>query len=213
MNMVRLILSVCLIAIEVWGSVYFFDTFLERKRTGWLDKCRYAVLYLACLTGAALGESLYSTGIKVYSMGIRVLVIVLAYMAFCAVFYRADWEQCIFFSALAYSLPLLIDYFLLLIELLLNIGDKLSDLEFDLLYLPARLSWIFLLLVLRRIWKGKNSFGVLSDKEWRKFGIVPVSGGGLHGVGLMNVKAVADKYGGDFAISRDEEKFQAVVMI
>lgn len=33
------------------------------------------------------------------------------------------------------------------------------------------------------------------------------------GTGLMNVKAVADKYGGDFAVSCDEEKFQAVVMI
>lgn len=44
-------------------------------------------------------------------------------------------------------------------------------------------------------------------------GIVPASGEGMHGVGLMNVKDVVDKYGGDFAISCDEEKFQAVVMI
>ena len=44
-------------------------------------------------------------------------------------------------------------------------------------------------------------------------GIVLDSGGGMHGVGLMNVKAVVDKYGGDFAISCDEEKFQAVVML
>ncbi len=44
-------------------------------------------------------------------------------------------------------------------------------------------------------------------------GIVLDSSGGMHGVGLMNVKAVVDKYGGDFAISCDEEKFQAVVML
>lgn len=44
-------------------------------------------------------------------------------------------------------------------------------------------------------------------------GIVLDSGGGMHGVGLMNVKAVVDKYGGDFAISCDQEKFQAVVML
>ncbi len=29
----------------------------------------------------------------------------------------------------------------------------------------------------------------------------------------MNVKAVADNYGGDFAVSCDSEKFQAVVML
>ena len=33
------------------------------------------------------------------------------------------------------------------------------------------------------------------------------------GAGLSNVKAVADKYGGEFAVSCDEEKFQAVVML
>ena len=44
-------------------------------------------------------------------------------------------------------------------------------------------------------------------------GIVLDSDGGMHGVGLMNVRAVVDKYGGDFAIFCDQEKFQAVVML
>ena len=44
-------------------------------------------------------------------------------------------------------------------------------------------------------------------------GIVLDSDGGMHGVGLTNVRAVVDKYGGDFAISCDQEKFQAVVML
>ena len=35
----------------------------------------------------------------------------------------------------------------------------------------------------------------------------------VEGTGLSNVRAVADKYGGDFAVSCDEEKFQAVVML
>ena len=35
----------------------------------------------------------------------------------------------------------------------------------------------------------------------------------MHGVGLMNVKAVVDKYGGDFAVSYSQGKYQAVVMI
>ena len=38
-------------------------------------------------------------------------------------------------------------------------------------------------------------------------GIALDSGGGTHGVGLMNVKAVVDKYGGNFALSCDSEKF------
>ena len=35
----------------------------------------------------------------------------------------------------------------------------------------------------------------------------------VEGTGLSNVKVVADKYGGDFAVSCDNEKFQAVVML
>ena len=42
---------------------------------------------------------------------------------------------------------------------------------------------------------------------------MPDPDGGIHGVGLMNVKAVVDKYGGDFAVSCDEKKFRAVVIL
>ena len=35
----------------------------------------------------------------------------------------------------------------------------------------------------------------------------------VEGTGLSNVKDVVDKYEGDFAVSCDEERFQAVVML
>ncbi len=63
---------------------------------------------------------------------------------------------------------------------------------------------------------GKMIFSVRNpvvEKVQIADGIVLDSDGGMHGVGLMNVRAVVDKYGGDFAISCDQEKFQAVVMI
>ena len=37
--------------------------------------------------------------------------------------------------------------------------------------------------------------------------------GGMHGIGLVNVRAVVDKYGGELALSCDGEKFQAVVIL
>ena len=42
----RWILSFCIMAIETWEYVYFLDTFLKKKETGQLDKCRYAVCIL-----------------------------------------------------------------------------------------------------------------------------------------------------------------------
>ena len=48
-------LSFCIMAIETWGSIYFFDTFLKKKDTGWLGKCRYVVLYFVGGGVAVLG--------------------------------------------------------------------------------------------------------------------------------------------------------------
>lgn len=161
------ILSFVIMAVEVWGNVYFFDTFMKRKRTGWLDKCRHIILYFVCGIVVFLGANLDS-------MGIKVMLIVLVYMVFCAVFYRADWEQCIFFSVLNYSLLFLSDFYFLLIENILASKDKLYSLESDLLNFPMKMVWILLLFVLRRIWKGKKNYKGLSRREWRKCGIVPL---------------------------------------
>ena len=63
---------------------------------------------------------------------------------------------------------------------------------------------------------GKLIFSVknlVAEKVQITDGVVLNFSGGMHGVGFMNVKAVADKYGGDFAVSCDEEKFQVVVML
>ncbi|MBP3475449.1 MAG: sensor histidine kinase [Lachnospiraceae bacterium] len=140
---------------------------MERKRTGWLDKCRYVVLYFICVDVASLGEYLDSMGIKVF-------LIVLIHMIFCKVFYKANWWQCIFFPVLNYSLLFLTDLFSLQAENILMVKDEAYASKLVFLSLPAKLAWVFLLFVLRRIWKGKNSYGALSHKEWRKFGIVPL---------------------------------------
>ena len=161
------ILYFFLMAIETWGYVYFFDIIMERKRKDWLDKFRYMVLYLAVAATAFLGEYLVS-------MGIKALLVVLVYIVFCAVFYRADWKQCIFFSILNYSLLFLSEIFSVQVGNILIVKDEAYASKPAFLELFAKLVWILLLFVLRRIWKGKNSYGSLSYKEWWKFGMVPL---------------------------------------
>lgn len=63
---------------------------------------------------------------------------------------------------------------------------------------------------------GKMTLSVknpVAEKVQVTDGIVLDSCGGMYGIGLMNVKAVVDKYGGDFAVSYSQGKYQAVVMI
>ena len=157
------ILSFCIMAIEAWGSIYFFDTFLKKRDVGRLGKCRYVVLYSVCMAVALFGDHFDL-------MGIKVMLIILVFIAFCAVFYEADWKQRIFFSGLNYSLLFLTDLFFLQIENIFMLSEGVTY-----LILPAKkMVWVCLLFMLRRIWKGKNSYSELSLKEWRKFYVVPL---------------------------------------
>ncbi len=159
----RWLFSFCIIAIETWGSVYFFETFMDRKRTGWLDKCKYAVLYIFCFADACLG------GYYV-PMGIKVLLMVFILMAFCAVYYKAEWKQCIFFSGLNYSLLFLTDLFMLQMEnMLVSDNDVLTF-----LLLPSKMIWLCVVFIVRKVWKGRNNYGELSRKEWLKFFMIPL---------------------------------------
>lgn len=157
------ILSFCIMAIETWGSIYFFDTFMERKRTGWLEKCRYIVLYPFCFAVAYLGGYFVP-------MWIKVLLMVSVYMAFCAVFYETDWKQRIFFSGLNYALLFLTDLFMLQMENIFVSQDEVLTF----LLLPSKMVWLCPVFMVRKIWKGKGKNGELSHKEWLKFSMIPL---------------------------------------
>lgn len=153
------VLSFCVMAIETWGCVYFFDTFLKKKDAVRLGKYRYIVLYLANMAAAFFG-----------AMGIKVTLIILVFIAFCTVFYEADWKQRIFFSVLNYSLLFLTDLFMLQMEnMFVSQNDVLTF-----LLLPSKMIWLCVVFILRKVWKGKKNYGELSRKEWLKFSMIPL---------------------------------------
>ena len=157
------ILSFCIMAIEAWGSIYFFDTFLKKKDVGRLGKYRYVVLYFASMVVALFGGYFDLIGIKA-------ILIILVFIAFCAVFYEADWKQLIFFSVLNYSLLFLTDLFMLQMEnMFVSKNDVLTF-----LLLPSKMSWLCVIFIVRKIWKGQNNYGELSRKEWLKFSVIPL---------------------------------------
>ena len=164
------ILSFCLMAIETCVSIYFFDTFMERKRTGRLETRRFVVLYPAIVAVAFLGECC--------PMGVKVLLAVLALTIFCAVFYKADWKQCIFFSGLDYSLYCLADIVALQLENILMDSEGAYVSKPVFLALPAKLAWLCVIFAVRKIWKGKNDYGGLSRKEWLEFSLIPLLSAG-----------------------------------
>ena len=157
------ILSFCIMAVEAWGSIYFFDTFLKKTDVGRLGKCRYVVLYFADMVVALLGGHFDL-------MGIKVMLIILVSITFCTVFYEAGWKQRIFFSGLNYALLFLTDLFFLQIE---NMSIS-QNVVLAFLLLPSKMIWLCLVFIVRKIWKGKNKNGELSHKEWLKLSMIPL---------------------------------------
>ena len=157
------VLSFCIMAVEAWGSIYFFDTFLKKTDVGRLGKCRYVVLYFADMVVALLGGHFDL-------MGIKVMLIILVSITFCTVFYEAGWKQRIFFSGLNYALLFLTDLFFLQIE---NMSIS-QNVVLAFLLLPSKMIWLCLVFIVRKIWKGKNKNGELSHKEWLKFSMIPL---------------------------------------
>ena len=161
------VLSFCIMAIEAWGSIYFFDTFLKKKDVVRLEKCRHIILYAAVVAVAFLGEYFVS-------MGIKVLLAVLAFTVFCMVFYKTDWKQSIFFSGLDYSLYFLADLLSVQLENILVNSEKAYISKPIFFAMPSKMLWLCLVFIVRKIWKGQKNYGELSRKEWLKFSMIPL---------------------------------------
>lgn len=107
-------------------------------------------------------------------MGIKTLLAVLTFTVFCMVFYEADWKQCIFFSAVNYSLYFLTDLFSVQLANILVNSDKAYISKPVFLAVPTKLAWLCVVFIVRKIWKGRNNYGELSHKEWLKFSMIPL---------------------------------------
>lgn len=165
------IVSWFIIVIETWGSLYFFDTFLEQRKTEQLWKYRYGILFLLIVTVTRINRRL-GTGMW------KPCLIILVLMVCCMLFYRIRWKQGIFFSCLNYCLMLLIDFLVMQVGNIWISQDFARNVEyvfqFLLLSLLAKMTWLCLLFALRKIWNGKNDYSGLSNREWLKLSMIPL---------------------------------------
>ena len=169
--MESLVVSWFIIVIETWGSLYFFDTFLEQKKSGKIGRYRYGLPFLMLVSAVRISRWL---GIRIWKLCLIVPVL----MACCMLFYRIRWKQCIFFSCMNYCLILLVDFLLLqagniwVSQDFLRNGEYAS--QFLLLSLFAKMTWLCLLFIMRKIWDRKNDYSGLSNREWMKLSMIPL---------------------------------------
>ena len=87
--------------LEVKGTLYFFDTFMEKRDGGYRNRYRFfvycGVLYLAAVTGAWIGM-------------LKCIPIILVMSFLNLAYYEVSFRQSFLFSIINYTMLVLIDY-------------------------------------------------------------------------------------------------------
>ena len=160
----RWMFSVCIMVVEAWGNVYFFDTFLGRKKG--IFFCRYRFpAYLAMMFAASTaGYWIDMWKLPVYILG---------YILLGRVCYQAGWIQAIYFSMLNYSMIFLTDLMLVSLMDLWETQEAIWGIWSVPGALFAKACWIVFIFLFRRVWKEGADYGELTDGEWLKLGLLP----------------------------------------
>ena len=146
--------------LEVKGTLYFFDTFMEKRDGGYRNRYRFyvycGVLYLAAVTGAWIGM-------------LKCIPIILDMSFLNLAYYEVSFRQSFLFSIINYTMLVLIDY----VTVLLGRGGSIQE-KWFLQALISKTAFIILMLFIRRFSKTRKSYGLITGKEWFQFFCVPV---------------------------------------
>ena len=145
--------------LEVKGTLYFFDTFMEKRDGGYRNRYRFfvycGVLYLAAVTGAWIGM-------------LKCIPIILVMSFLNLAYYEVSFRQSFLFSIINYTMLVLIDYVTVLLG-----GGSIQE-KWFLQALISKTVFIILMLFIRRFSKTRKSYGLITGKEWFQFFCVPV---------------------------------------
>ena len=146
--------------LEVKGTLYFFDTFMEKRDGGYRNRYRFfvycGVLYLAAVTGVWIGM-------------LKCILIILVMSFLNLAYYEVSFRQSFLFSIINYTMLVLIDY----VTVLLGGGGSIQE-KWFLQALISKTAFIILMLFIRRFSKTRKSYGLITGKEWFQFFCVPV---------------------------------------
>ena len=128
--------------LEVKGTLYFFDTFMEKRDGGYRNRYRFFVycgaLYLATVTGVWIGM-------------LKCIPIILVMSFLNLAYYEVSFRQSFLFSIINYTMLVLIDY----VTVLLGRGGSIQE-KWFLQALISKTAFIILMLFIRRFSKTRK---------------------------------------------------------
>lgn len=159
------ITSFFVIAFEVRGSLYFLDTFMERKETGKLRKFRFLIYY----------ATIFAMTLTDYWIDmLKLIPVILAYIVLNMFFYKTSMKQSIFFSVLNYGIIFLIDYVaLVFVQMFVSPESLQTGVNCYIFILIAKISWLIIILIVGKKYKHRNVGIRLTNMEWLQLSIIP----------------------------------------
>lgn len=153
------------VIIETWGILHFFDTFLGRKGTEKFLIFRFFVYLIMMFAANAMGHWIGMW---------KALLFILGYVLLGRMYYKAGWVQNVFFSVLNYCMIFLTDFVVYCVENLWKTQGAAWKIWEWLWVLLAKVFWLGVLLLFRRIWRGGADCRELTDGEWIKLSLMPL---------------------------------------
>ena len=164
--MVNIVRSLFLLLLEMWGSLYFFDTFLQ-KRMSRLQKYRLFI-WLPGMVMASLSGSLFDVW--------KIVLIISVYTLLCLLFYKVSFLQSIFLTLINYCLLIIFDSLVTLVmgKQILQPMQISESSRYYLMILIGKMLWIVLLLFIRKVRRQKEEDYSLANKEWLQLSFIPM---------------------------------------
>ncbi len=158
-------------AMEILGSFYFLNTFLEQtflqkregKGSGLYKFFSYFILsYLASITGVWIGL-------------LKCVPVIMVYVFLNGIYYRVSLKQNLLFSIINYTVILLVDYVILWVWILISPESGYSAVGKEYLSaLIAKTLWIVVLLFIRKYGRQKTASDLFTGAEWIQLVSIPL---------------------------------------
>lgn len=155
------IMGMLITLIEVFGSICFFDTFMESKKP---LKYRIPGTFFLMMSGALVGR-----GVSF----LKAFLIIGGTVLFCIYCYEASWKKCLFLGLINYGIICACDFALLLIAPEILRAFDGQAVEYLLIFLEKFL-WLGVLYLFRGFYKKGKGKQEPSNGIWLKFSVVPL---------------------------------------
>lgn len=153
------------LVMETWGSLYFFDIFLEREKKSGLRKYRFPVYFLMMLAANVAG----------YWIGMwKIWLFLFGYVLLGRIFFKAGRMQVVFFAVLNYCMIFLTDFVTYCLSIMWMMQETVQPGRNVIWTLSAKIIWLGVFFAFRKIWKKRSNYQELTEMEWLKLSLMPL---------------------------------------